>query len=216
MLYGILISVLFPFSAYASDYWRDFNPQNYTTEFYNSPEKIPRPHGSCGAAAAAIVYGHLKNSWVNSNTVAYFDTKYLSPNYNTTYTTPIGDFVAKAMNENGLYAAVQTYGLTNRTGFTNAIVNTLKMGGFPVIISRHNFSSVELAHYYPVYAIHLVNYTNGAIDENNSIVYVIDSFNPYYSSSSPNYSLMYRSFNLKTVIDNSKQTYLNLIAVYNK
>jgi hypothetical protein len=214
---------LFPLTAFADrngdDYYLNFNPYGYTTEFF-TVNGIRR--GSCGAAAVVLVENHLKlGSSIPANAVKDKNTQMgcsLSGSYYICSITGI----ANRLRADG-YRVDTTLTTTNKDTAAKNIYNALAVNRWVIVVARHNFNTSELGHFYPVYGGTLKKDSRGNIDYARSTINVIEDFNVGFynrpNTSWWNWDAMYRKPNLGTMMTSmasasgNGKTY-NIISVY--
>ena len=130
--------------------------------------------------------------------------------------------IANRLRSDG-YKVDTTLTTTNKTTAVNNIYNALAANRWVIVVSRYNFNTTNLGHFYPVYGGTLKKDSKGNIDYSRSTINVIEDFNTafFYRTDSNwwNWDTMYRKPNLGTMMTSmasasgNGQTY-NIISVY--
>lgn len=178
-----------------TDYWMNFDPNRYTTEFFN---EAGEKRGSCVAAALVLVEAHITNGSIaddsvkNKNTAMKGSTKPDSGIYSLTI-----DQFSNQAKKDGFKINVSSQ--LDRSVFRDSILSGLKENKWNVALTK--YLNGGMAHAYVVYGAKLVRDKKGVIDEPNSTISLIDTYNKGFSKDKPNWNSMYVTTNLSNFLD---------------
>ncbi|MFH1030520.1 MAG: hypothetical protein V1770_04640 [bacterium] len=208
-----LFSCIQVYAWSTGDYWLNFNPYAYTTEYF---QKNGTVYGNCGGAALVIVEAHCRlKSSIASNTVT-LKTDEMIKNFGNPLNGIYYEFsVMNIMNQ----LKVDGYNVANRTtttesGAKDVILDVLSKKHWLVVLCRYNFNLTSLGHYVPIYGARWTG------DVNTSTVNAIESCNSayFYNPQRPNWNVMYRTgINMATLLQSMRSAsskYYNLIEVW--
>lgn len=189
-LFVLLLVVVFPALSFANkncsgnncagDYWLDFNPYSYRTEYFTTTNNAIV--GSCSAATVLIVENHLLlHSSISSNAAndavknknSQMGCTLSGSFYICSITTVQNRFNADGYRTSWLGVSSSTSNSKDTAVYN--IFNALGANKWVVIVASYGFNPGAVAHFYPVYGGVLKKTSTGAIDYNNSKLYVIDS-----------------------------------------
>ncbi len=211
-------TLFFCAAAYAwipGDYWLNFNPSAYTTEYFQRNGK-GTVYGNCGGAALVIVEAHCKlKSSIPSDAVSK-KTDDMIKTFGNTLNGRYYEFgvlnIISQLKKDG-------YNAVNRTTPTenvakDVILDVLSKKHWLIVLCRYDFDLTSLGHYAPIYGAHWTG------DVNTSTVNAIESCNSAYFNNpqQPNWNVMYKTgINMAKVLKSvrsASSTYYNLLEVW--
>lgn len=194
------------------DYWLNFNPYAYTTEYFKKNGTV---YGNCGGAALVIVEAHCDlQSSIPSDAVEQKTYEMISnfgnPLYGKYYEFGVLDIISQ-LQIDGYNAVNRTQ--TKESVAKDVILDVLSKKHWLIVLCRYNFNTSNLGHYVPIYGARWT----GSI--NTSTINTIESCNSSYNPASPNWNVMYKTgINMATLLKSMKSAssnnYYNLIEVW--
>lgn len=197
-------------------YWVDFNPNIYANEFWTdySIANKKKAYGSCFAASVVLVENYINSTYISATAVKEKNAQMTNI---ANYVNSVNNVQRYFYNEIRLQTVINRFQAdkftcsnianVNRQIATNNMIDALKNKKW--VIGLAGYMEGGPGHAYPIYSLDIIKKKDGSIDENLSIIKVVDSYDntwqPY--NNIPKWSSMYKTFTLKSFLDKMFSTY---------